>query len=205
MGRWPQPLRNFRDHVEPPVDAYLEIGVWRGGSLFPIFEHLRPRYCLAVDAYPAYKKQTAEQNRSVGDAVWERWRRDYPDVSGEFEFAESSVVLPRLAETHSYFFDLIYVDGSHDGDDVLADAVNCWPLLKTGGLMVFDDWGKIRNADGLRLAVDAFVRLYWYNIFVEFCNWQVGIRKTGNFGGSGPPGPSLFRTYGDPVGNRGKK
>lgn len=37
-------------------------------------------------------------------------------------------------------FDWIYLDGRHDYDGVLADFWASWPLLKKGGVMVFDDY-----------------------------------------------------------------
>lgn len=37
-------------------------------------------------------------------------------------------------------FDFIYIDGSHSAADVLQDAVLCHPLLKVGGIMLFDDY-----------------------------------------------------------------
>ena len=40
-------------------------------------------------------------------------------------------------------FDFIYIDGSHQAADVLTDAVMSFPLLNSGGIMIFDDyaWG----------------------------------------------------------------
>jgi len=40
-------------------------------------------------------------------------------------------------------FDFIYIDGSHQAADVLSDAVMSFPLLNSGGIMIFDDytWG----------------------------------------------------------------
>lgn len=37
-------------------------------------------------------------------------------------------------------FEWIYVDGRHDYDGVLIDFWAAWPLLKKGGVMVFDDY-----------------------------------------------------------------
>jgi len=37
-------------------------------------------------------------------------------------------------------FDIVYIDGSHWAPDVLTDALMAWPLLKTGGVMIFDDY-----------------------------------------------------------------
>lgn len=37
-------------------------------------------------------------------------------------------------------FDWIYLDGLHDYQGVLMDFWHSWPLLKKGGVMVFDDY-----------------------------------------------------------------
>ena len=37
-------------------------------------------------------------------------------------------------------FDFIYIDSDHSPTAVLADAVLAWPLLKVGGVMIFDDY-----------------------------------------------------------------
>lgn len=64
------------------------------------------------------------------------------------------------------YFDFIYVDGSHIASDVLADAVLAFSLLKTGGVLVFDDYLWTEDLrygrDILRCpkaAIDAFINL----------------------------------------------
>src|SRR5262249_31505110 len=65
------------------------------------------------------------------------------------------------------YFDLIYVDGSHQCPDVLFDAVVSFKLLRTGGIMLFDDylWSEAVRpdlTDSLRCpkpAIDSFVNL----------------------------------------------
>lgn len=52
-------------------------------------------------------------------------------------------------------FDLIYIDGSHDYDDVASDIRYAWPLLKDGGILVGDDYCD--HWDGVMSAVDLFV------------------------------------------------
>ena len=36
-------------------------------------------------------------------------------------------------------FDFIYIDGSHNGEDILSDAIESYKLLNTEGLIIFDD------------------------------------------------------------------
>jgi predicted O-methyltransferase YrrM len=72
-----------------------------------------------------------------------------------------------IAEGREQQFDLIYIDGSHQAPDVLADAILSFKLLRVGGIMIFDDYlweeplpggtDPLRNP---KLAIDAFVNVY---------------------------------------------
>jgi predicted O-methyltransferase YrrM len=56
-------------------------------------------------------------------------------------------------------FDFIYIDGNHCCDNVLADAVMSWTMLKPGGIMLFDDYLYEDLPDVLdrgKIAIDAF-------------------------------------------------
>ncbi len=60
-------------------------------------------------------------------------------------------------------FDVVYIDGSHHHDDILVDSLLSWPLLKPGGLMMWDDyrggstWPRRARP---RHAIEAFLRLH---------------------------------------------
>ena len=71
-----------------------------------------------------------------------------------------------LAETRGNYFDLVYIDGSHQAPDVLADAVLGFQLLAVGGWMIFDDylWAEDLpyGRDPVRCpkpAIDAFLNI----------------------------------------------
>jgi cephalosporin hydroxylase len=71
-----------------------------------------------------------------------------------------------VAERKLGYFDLVYVDGSHQAPDVLFDAVASFKLLRVGGILAFDDylWREELpyGLDPLRCpkpAIDAFVNL----------------------------------------------
>jgi predicted O-methyltransferase YrrM len=38
-----------------------------------------------------------------------------------------------------FLYNFIYIDGSHNGDDVIVDAVESFKILKKNGIMIFDD------------------------------------------------------------------
>ena len=80
-------------------------------------------------------------------------------------------------------FDLVYVDGSHLALDVVVDAVLSWQLLRSGGTLVFDDYGWSELGDdallGPRAAIDAFLALVHGKYETRFHEYQVAIRKIG--------------------------
>lgn len=83
------------------------------------------------------------------------------------------------------YFDFIYIDGSHLPEDVLADAVLSFKLLKPGGIIGFDDyqWGSNDLTINYvpKTAIDAFINIYfdYIEILIGLSN-QIYIRKISN-------------------------
>ena len=77
-------------------------------------------------------------------------------------------------------FDFVYVDGSHSADEVLADAVMAFGLLKKNGYMIFDDYLWMAAADSLdrpKMSIDAFVNMFQKHIEIKMINYQYIIQK----------------------------
>lgn len=77
-------------------------------------------------------------------------------------------------------FDFIYVDGGHDADIVLADAVMSFGLLRPGGVMLFDDYLWDHDPDFMmrpKLSVDAFINACYKHIEIIGQGYQMAIRK----------------------------
>jgi hypothetical protein len=78
-------------------------------------------------------------------------------------------------------FDFIYIDGSHLAKDVLTDACMAWPLLKSKGFMVFDDY--LWKPQGFTLlqrpkvAIDAFVNMFEDELNIAYSGYQLIVRK----------------------------
>jgi len=77
-------------------------------------------------------------------------------------------------------FDFIYVDGGHDADIVLADAVMCFGLLRPGGIMILDDYLWDHVPDHLarpKMSIDSFYNMFIKKLRPLFINYQFGIIK----------------------------
>ena len=61
-------------------------------------------------------------------------------------------------------FDFIYIDGWHGANGVIEDAIQCWKLLKVGGILSFDDylwgWNVFKPQRKPQLAIDAFCFIF---------------------------------------------
>ena len=78
-----------------------------------------------------------------------------------------------LAAGHRESIDLIYIDGSHEAPDVLTDACLAFPLLRVGGVMIFDDYtwflGAYAERDPIQMpkpAIDAFMNLFLRKMYM---------------------------------------
>lgn len=87
-----------------------------------------------------------------------------------------------ILKTLSGPYDFIYIDGSHRAPDVMTDAVLCHTLLKSGGVMIFDDylWSDVTNTapdNSPKLAIDCFYNIFVGSYDVVYHGYQVGLKK----------------------------
>jgi predicted O-methyltransferase YrrM len=166
------------DYKTRPIN-YLEIGVFYGANLLSVANTygLHPDSKLYgvdpwedYDEYPEYKEQqstiyntfiTNLQNSGVQDKVI--LHRGY-----------SNSEIPKFQDD---FFDIVYIDGNHEPEYVLEDAVLSFRKLKKGGIMIFDDYGW-GGPDLTKRGIDAFVWGYHKRIsYLGQMDSQVFIRK----------------------------
>lgn len=93
---------------------------------------------------------------------------------------ESGKILKKDFEDNS--FDFIYIDGSHTAPDVLQDAILCHPLLKVGGIVIFDDlgWKDPNNphpTNSPEMGITFFYNAYSLKYDFLFQGYQLGLIK----------------------------
>lgn len=142
--------------MEFAPERTLEIGMAFGGSALTFaashrdLRHAARRQHTAIDhAQNSYWDDAGRQNLERAELA------DYVEVIEQY----SALALPQLI-TEQRKYDLIYVDGSHQFEDVLVDFVFCHELLNTGGMILFDDSTDSQVAKVLRFIESNYDEVY---------------------------------------------
>ena len=155
---------NFEKFLGPlapvPDLKFLQLGVFTGDASEWMLKNILTRpgdWLLAVGTWKG-------SDESAHDAM------DFDDVYKTYKKRmEKYQHIRSVRNTTTNFlnandepkFDFIYIDADHTADGVLADARGAWRLLKTGGIMAFDDYLWTHESGDPRLApksgIDTFL------------------------------------------------
>lgn len=166
--------------------SFLEIGSFEGRSTVWVLENMMQDGDTldCIDTWQGGEEHGGENmvsvedrfDHNVGEALDRFPQRLVQKLKGT-STAELASMIPCKAE-----YDFIYIDGSHQAPDVLTDACMAWALLKSGGLMVFDDylWGNPRDAlHRPKIAIDAFTNIFGETAEIVHVGYQLVVRKKG--------------------------
>lgn len=175
----------------------LEIGSFEGASTCFLIEQISAQRTLELHCVDTWKGGLEHQSNGSAAAdmtqVEQRFRTNIGlalsaaarAVSVRVHKDRSDRALMRLmVEVGPNYFDMVYVDGSHEAPDVLFDAIASFKLLRLGGLLVFDDylWSGQACPDLLKspkIAIDAFTSVHASKIrMVTAPLYQVYVVKT---------------------------
>jgi len=167
---------------------FLEIGSYEGRSACWFLEHILTHPSAKITCIDLFKtidilvKMLEEEGIQHINTYEENFDWNIRAIGAENKVIKmkgrSQEILRTLPLNH---YDCIYIDGSHDAHHVLEDAVLCWPLLKEGGILIFDDYlleNYAQEGHNPRCAIDAF-----FSVYKDFCielhkSWQVIVQKT---------------------------
>lgn len=147
------------DEVKP--QHIIEVGTWKGQSAITMAKHIKSNgldcRITCVDTWLGalefwtWMNETKERDLML--------HHGYPQIYYQFlsnvvHSGVQNIILPMplpsslawkvIKETAQ----LIYIDGSHEYDDVKSDCMNFWNLLDDGGIMFGDDisWSGVGRA-----------------------------------------------------------
>lgn len=157
----------------------LEIGSYEGRSTCWILDNIlthKDSSITCVDPWDGNDKllgDSTKKARELFDANTESYGCKVIPECGL-----SSWVLPELMFQEQEY-DLIFVDGDHEGATALLDLVWSWQMLKNGGHLVFDDyqWGSSKLRSNPKDAWDAFASVKPLGLTWEIDGRQVFARK----------------------------
>lgn len=185
------------DHLLSPYKGkpdlhFLEVGSWTGSSACWMLEHILTHPTSTLTCVDIFERDYAFEKKAKMSGVRTPEVSDDLDIEADFDAnicsigAESRVWKKKgrsenvLRTLPMQYYHCIYIDGSHIARDVLSDAVLCWPLLRQGGILIFDDYqlrmyrDRIDNPAG---AIDAFLAVYYGRYELLHVGWQLIVRK----------------------------
>ena len=161
---------------------YLEIGAFEGRSGVYILENLNKAKCYFVDPFENYDEMTDSTGMKEFDKLYNNFLHNVNRFGERVKvFRETSDM---FFEKNNEEFDLIYVDGSHFGEDVYRDSINSFECLKSKGYIIFDDffWFFFETINENPLGgIFKFLVENKKNIKVRYLSNQLIIQKNKNF------------------------
>ena len=156
---------------------YLEVGCYEGLSSFYVLSEYKSVNAFFLDIWdmPNPNSKTLSPNFGLIEKAFDQ------NLSG-FDFKKmknDSVISMRKLLKENVHFDFIYIDGSHNGEDILSDAIEAFKILKVNGLMFFDDF--LQHDDNRILqsyvGIDKFLSLYSDYLKIEYFQNNLVVRK----------------------------
>jgi predicted O-methyltransferase YrrM len=176
----------------------LEIGSYEGASACYLIDRLADELDIELHCVDSWGGGIEHQGGGVAEAdMAQVYLRFEHNITLAIEAAQrkvdllihrgySDLMLAKLMHDGFLgYFDLVYIDGSHQAADVICDAVLAFKLLRIGGLMVFDDylWSEDlpHGIDPLRCpkpAIDAFTNIFCRKLrFIQAPIYQLYLEK----------------------------
>ena len=156
---------------------YLEVGCFEGLSSFFVLSEYKAINAILLDIWdmPNPNSKTLSHNFNSIEKAFDN------NLSG-FNFTkikDDSVVAMRKLFKQNKSFDFIYIDGSHNGEDILSDAIEAFKILKKEGLIFFDDFLQHDKNRALQSyeGIEKFLTLYSSYIKIEYFQNNLVVRK----------------------------
>jgi len=153
---------DFEDLYSEAVTAaaddsnFIEIGSWKGmSSAYMAVEIVNSHkninfYC--VDTWRG-SKEHQDFNEVQKDELYNTFLSNMHRVDTRYQAIREKSI-DAAQKTEDGFFDFIFLDASHEYEDVLADLENWYPKLKDGGTFAGHDY--LPSWSGVVLAVNVF-------------------------------------------------
>jgi predicted O-methyltransferase YrrM len=173
---WSQCLAKLKDKADL---KFLEIGSFQGKSTVWLLENIltNPSSTLTcIDTFEGSIENTEQQKYKL----FEIFQHNIEPFKNQVEWIRGYSQDAMRSMPRTPTFDFIYIDGSHDGPDVLEDSVLAFPMLKPGGVLIWDDYGwtiSPKEVERPKIAIDSFMNVFKEKCKVLHVGYQVVIEK----------------------------
>ena len=172
---------HYLNHLKnEPNLHFLEIGSFQGRSTVWLLENIltnNTSKITCIDTFEGSIEHTINFQNDIKN-LFDIFSHNISKFKNKVNIIKdkSQIALKQINEQ----YDFIYIDGDHKASSVLEDSILSFPLLKKGGIMIFDDylWFEMKKyIDNPKPAIDAFLEIYGDKINVMYKNYQVIIEK----------------------------
>lgn len=155
---------------------FLEIGCFEGRSTLWFLETFLTHATATIDCIDVFDTL---KSSALGLGLLETFQYNIQPFREKVQI-HVGLSQERLLAFAPNTFDLIYVDGSHLAEDVYQDGCLAFPLLKSTGLMVFDDYLWKHHPDPQKLpkaGIDRFLAEHTHQFTLCHQAYQVILQK----------------------------
>lgn len=174
LGPWIRELAHLRD---APAQV-LDVGSYEGRSCVAFLCLMSQSTVTAIDTFcsdeVALQAEQPNEVESRFDANLESFGGRASKIKGRV-----ASILDQL-QLEQREFDVIYLDAAKARSSALVHSVMAWPLLKKGGILIWDDlkWGgSLPSSDRPSDAIFLFCDAFRDSIEVRHCGRQMIVRK----------------------------
>ena len=168
------------------LENYVEIGVYKGRSLFsvaPAFEDNNGK-AYGIDPYALEEAKEFDLEENFKNTVnsflegldFEGIYKNVIINREKFKLDNVVEIIRKTSVEAAYYFknigiDMLHIDGNHDTKHVREDINNYAPLIRDGGIIVFDDidWESVKTCYD-EVKID-------YIILLETNNYSILMKK----------------------------
>jgi hypothetical protein len=171
-----------------PNLRYLQLGAFTGDASAWLMDNILTNDTSYLTDVDTWEGSDEDEHKSMDfDDVMNTYLNrlgDYEKYSRCYNYRTTTTkfLLSRLAEQkeHLVEYDFIYIDADHTTVGVLLDAELSWPLLKSGGIMAFDDltWGAdLPPSQSPKVGILLFAERHKDEFDLVVANTQYWIKK----------------------------
>ena len=159
---------------EPNLN-FLQIGAYTGDASEWLLTNILTDPSSTLLDVDTWEGSDESEHKSINfDDVYEFYKKrmePYPNIRSVKNNSEN------FLKSNKTTWDFIYIDGNHTEEVVWSDAIGSWPLLKSGGILAFDDYLWTGSTDCPKPSIDKFLEEYKDDIVLLEHGYQVWVRK----------------------------